>query len=120
MTAKRLLLAAVAALAVAAPASAARHATPKLVGEVGPGYTIEVSLKGKNVKTLKAGTYAIHVEDNASIHNFHLTGPGVNKSTGISFMGETTWKVTLRKGTYRYQCDPHASFGMKGSFKVTS
>jgi plastocyanin len=27
--------------------------------------------------------------------------------------------VTLQKGTYTYQCDPHASQGMKGTFEVT-
>jgi plastocyanin len=26
--------------------------------------------------------------------------------------------VTLQKGTYTYQCDPHASSGMKGTFTV--
>jgi plastocyanin len=27
--------------------------------------------------------------------------------------------VTLKKGTYAYQCDPHAASGMKATFKVT-
>jgi plastocyanin len=35
----------------------------------------------------------------------------------VSGKGTTTWKVTLKKGTYKYVCDPHASF-MKGSFTV--
>ena len=30
-----------------------------------------------------------------------------------------TWTITLRKGMYTYQCDPHAQRGMKGTFKVT-
>jgi plastocyanin len=120
MTPRRLLLTAAAALALAAPAAAARsHAATTLTGEVGPGYTIEVSFKGKDVKTLKAGTYRILVEDKATIHNFHLFGPGLNKKTTVSFQGKQTWTVKLRKGTYHYQCDPHASFGMKGSFRVT-
>ena len=119
MTSRRLLLIPAAALALAAPAAAARDATPKLTGEVGPGFTIEVSLKGKHVKTLKAGTYSILVEDKSSSHNFHLIGPGVNKSTTVAFQGKKSWTVKLRKGTYRFQCDPHASLGMKGSFKVT-
>jgi plastocyanin len=25
----------------------------------------------------------------------------------------------LKKGTYTYQCDPHAASGMKGTFKVS-
>lgn len=112
-----LLLALVAAaLSVVANAAAA---TPKLTGEVGPGFTIELKQGSKDVKTLKAGTYRITVEDKGSIHNFHLRGPGVNKSTTVPFTGEQTWTVKLKKGTYTYQCDPHASAGMKGTFKVT-
>ena len=91
-----------------------------LTGEVGPGYSIEVKKGSKDLKTIKAGTYRIKVEDKASIHNFHLNGPGLNKKTGISFTGETTWTIKLKPGTYTYQCDPHASSGMKGHFKVTA
>ena len=89
-----------------------------LTGEVGPGFTIELKLGTKDVKTLKAGTYSIKVQDKAAIHNFHLKGPGVNKSTSVPGTGTQTWKVTLKKGTYTYQCDPHASVGMKGTFTV--
>jgi plastocyanin len=91
-----------------------------LVGEVGPGYTVEVkTAAGKDVKTIKAGTYKIKVEDKATIHNFHLIGPGVNKKTGVSFKGETTWTIKLKPGRYTYQCDPHHLSGMQGHFKVT-
>jgi len=108
-------------LAAAVAASAAVRttaATPVLSGEVGPGFTIDVERAGKDVKTVKPGTYKLKVEDKGSIHNFHLRGPGVNKSTGVSFVGEQTWTVKLKPGTYTYQCDPHASAGMKGTFKV--
>ena len=109
------LVAGLAALAVAvAPASAA---TPKLVGTVGPGFTIVLTKGGKKVKSLKAGKYAIVIHDKSNIHNFHLKGAGLNKSTTVSFVGNKTWTVTLKKGTYRYVCDPHAS-SMKGSFTV--
>jgi len=90
-----------------------------LVGEVGPGFTIEVKKGGNDLKTIKAGTYRIKVEDKASIHNFHLIGPGLNKKTGIGFKGETTWTIKLKAGRYTYQCDPHAAMGMKGHFRVT-
>jgi len=109
----------VAALAAALFIVSAQSATPRLTGEAGPGFSIEVTKAGKDVKTLKAGKYTIKVEDKGSIHNFHLMGPGVNKKTGVSFTGETTWKLTLKPGKYTYQCDPHAASGMKGSFKVT-
>ena len=116
---RRLLpLLALAALALVAAASSSA-AAPKLTGVVGPGFTITLKSGAKVVKTLKAGTYTIVVSDKASIHDFHLFGPGVNKSTTVPFTGTQTWKVTLKAGTYTYQCDPHASAGMKGSFKVT-
>jgi plastocyanin len=115
----RLALVAAAAAAALVAALPGLASTPRLTGEVGPGFKIEVTMgRSVDVKTLKPGTYTIKVEDKASIHNFHLIGPGVNKSTGVSFKGDKTWTVKLRKGTYTYQCDPHASRGMKGTFRV--
>jgi hypothetical protein len=111
---KSILLLVVAA-ALLAPVAQAK--SPGLTGEVGPGFSIEVKQGSKDVKHLTPGTYTILVEDKASIHDFHLVGPGVNKATGVSFQGKQTWHVTLKKGTYRYMCDPHAS-QMKGSFTV--
>ena len=111
---------AVAATACLALAAAAQASTPTLKGEVGPGFTIEVKQGGKDVKTLKAGTYKLVVQDKGTIHDFHLIGPGVNKVvTSVPFTGTKTVMVKLKKGTYTYQCDPHAATGMKGSFKVT-
>lgn len=107
-------------LALAAATAGARTAkTPGLVGEVGPGFSIEVKLNGKDLKTIKAGTYTIKVEDKSSIHDFHLVGKGLNKATTVSGTGDQTWKITLKPGTVVYKCDPHASMGMKGSFRVT-
>jgi plastocyanin len=106
------------ALASIAAASLSSAMAPKLVGTSGPGFTIEVTMGGKDVKTLKAGTYTIVVHDKSSIHNFHLMGPGVSKKTTVPFSGTQTWTVKLRKGTYTYMCDVHASTGMKGKFTV--
>jgi plastocyanin len=110
------LLTLAAAALVVAPAYAK---TAGLTGEVGPGFSIEVKKGGKDLQTIKAGRYRIKVEDKASIHNFHLFGPGLNKKTGVSFKGETTWTITLKPGRYTYQCDPHHLSGMIGHFKVT-
>jgi plastocyanin len=113
----RLILATAAALALvtAAPSTAA---TTKLVATVGPSFTITITKGGKKVTSLKPGSYSITVNDKSTFHNFHLIGPGsVNKKTTVSFQGKKTWTLTLKKGTYRYVCDPHAS-QMKGSFKV--
>ena len=113
---KALLVAAVAAALIAVPAYAKSSG---LEGEVGPGFSIEVKKGGKDLETIKAGTYKIKVEDKASIHNFHLFGPGLNKKTAVAFKGEMTWTIKLKPGRYTYQCDPHAASGMKGHFKVT-
>jgi plastocyanin len=110
---------ALASLGIAAPALAAPAAATPLTGTVGPGFTITLAKAGKKVTSLKAGSYTITVTDKANIHNFHLLGPGVNKEiTSVPFQGKKSVTVTLKKGSYTYQCDPHASGGMKGSFKV--
>ena len=115
MTRIGILLAVLAtALALAANAMAA---APKLAGTVGPGFTITLKKGGKKVNRLKAGKYTLVVADKSAIHNFHLKGPGLNKTTGISFKGTKTFTIRLKKGTYKFVCDPHAST-MHGSFKV--
>lgn len=117
-----LVVGALVALTLAGVGSAghAKKKKPPLIsGEVGPSFSIEVKKGGADMETVRHGTYRLKVEDKATIHNFHLIGPGVNKKTGISFKGDQTWTITLKKGTYTYQCDPHASAGMKGTFKVT-
>ena len=107
------LTAILATLALASATSAAVN-TNTLTGTVGPGFTITM-----NKKTVKAGTYAITIHDLASIHDFHLIGPGLNKVvTRVPFVGTKTVTVKLRKGKYTYKCDPHAASGMKGSFIV--
>jgi plastocyanin len=93
----------------------------QLKGEVyASGFKIEMKNQAnKKLTSVKAGTYRIKIEDKATIHNFRLKGPGVNKATSVP--GKTDdliWRVTLRKGTYTFLCDPHAT-SMKGSFRVT-
>src|ERR671934_138900 len=110
-----LLAAVVAGLVFVAAASAA---PVKLTATTGPGFTISLKKGSTKVTKLKAGKYTISVSDKSNIHNFHLTGPGLNKKTGVGFTGTVKWTVTLKKGTYKFLCDPHAAI-MKGSFKVT-
>ena len=109
---------ALAALVAAMVVPSAVAATGKLVGTDGPGFTITLKQAGKTVKTLKAGAYTITIQDKSNIHNFHLTGPGINKLTSVPAVKTYTWKVTLKKGTYKYVCDPHITI-MHGTFKVT-
>ena len=106
-------------LTAAAVGNAGTQKSPGLTGEVGPGFTIEMKVAGKNLKTIKAGTYTIKVQDKASIHDFHLTGPGVNKSTAVGATSTVSWTVKLKPGTYTYKCDPHAAMGMQHTFRVT-
>jgi plastocyanin len=112
----KLVVLAVLAAALIVPSAFA--STPTLTGVVGPGFTITLKKGTTKVTKLKAGTYLFKISDKSSIHDFHLTGPGVNKKTTVGGTGSSTWKLTLKKGTYRYVCDPHASF-MKGSFTVS-
>jgi plastocyanin len=89
-----------------------------LQGSVGPGFDISLTLDGQAVTSLTPGTYTLTVDDEADIHNFHLTGPGVDVSTGVSEKGTKTFTITLKDGSYHFQCDPHAS-SMKGDFTVS-
>ena len=114
----RIALSGVAVLAVLAGASVGHAQSPTLLGVVGPGFSIRLSdAAGAPVKNLEPGTYTIRIQDNSEIHNFHLTGPGVNMATDIEQTGTVTWTVTLSAGAYHFQCDPHAST-MFGNFTV--
>ena len=95
-------------------------ATPKLVGTVGPGYTISLKKAGKKVTTLKAGKYTFVITDKASIHNFSLDGPnGLEKTfTTVPFKGQKSITLTLKKGSYKFYCEAHEST-MFGKFKVS-
>jgi plastocyanin len=100
------------------PTSSAAPRT--VVGSVGPGFTISLKLDGRKVTKLKAGVpYRFTVADKSSAHDFHLSGPGVNRIiTGVGYTGTKSIVVTLKKGAYRFVCDPHAS-SMQGSFQVS-
>ena len=100
--------------------ASALAATPKLVGTVGPGYTISLKKAGKKVTTLKAGKYTFVITDKASIHNFSLDGPnGLEKTfTTVPFKGQKSITLTLKKGSYKFYCEAHEST-MFGKFKVT-
>lgn len=95
-------------------------ANPKLLATVGPGFTISLTdAAGARVTHLDPGTYDVVVDDQSDEHDFHLSGPGVDRFTDVSFVGTTTWTVTLADGSYTFKCDPHESV-MRGSFTVGS
>ena len=72
---------------------------------------------GQKVTSLPAGDYEIQVKDLSKIHNFHLTGGGVDETTTVPEVTDTTFDVTLTAGSYTFKCDPHPR--MVGEFTVT-
>jgi plastocyanin len=113
------LAAATLALLVSAPAQAA---PPKLVGTVGPGFTIALTKAGKKVTKLKAGKYTFVISDKAAIHDFVLEqttgGKWEKQLTSVPFVGKKAVTVTLKRGKWKYYCSPHES-SMFGFFTVT-
>ena len=71
---------------------------------------------GASVTTLPAGDYTIVVDDQTKIHNWALSGDGVDAATDVTGTGEMTFQVTFKAGEYTYVCDPHPS--MNGSLTV--
>lgn len=118
----RLTVVALAAGLVAWIATSALAAPPKLVGTVGPGFTITLTKGGKKVTKLKAGKYAFVISDKASIHDFVLEqqsgGKFEKELTSVPFVGKKTVTVTLKKGKWKFYCSPHQSL-MSGTFVVT-
>jgi hypothetical protein len=82
-----------------------------IAGSVGPRKTI--SLKPK---TALPGPATITVSDRSKTDNFHLSGPGVNKKTGVRTRGSATWNVSLVPGTYTYRSDKHKK--LRGTLTV--
>jgi hypothetical protein len=72
---------------------------------------------GTSVTHLDPGSYLINVDDQTPLHNFHLTGPGVDQATAIETTSTAQWTVDFANGTYRFLCDAHPST-MKGTFTV--
>jgi hypothetical protein len=109
------------ALAVAGAAFSQEQSTPRLVGTVGPGYTIKLTKAGVKVKSLKAGTYRFAISDKSSLHNFTLereTGTKIEKHlTGTAFTGSKTATVPLKRGKWKYYCSVHEA-QMFGFFTV--
>ena len=117
---RSLLLGAVVAAALAATGSGSAASPKTVTGTVGPGFTIGLTMQGKRVTKLKAGTaYRFVIRDRADIHDFHLSGPGLNRVlTSVEFTGTKSFVLRLKKGSYRFRCDPHAGI-MHGRFQVS-
>jgi len=103
------------------PATATTH--PLLIGTSGrrDAYVIRLALpNGQKVKTIPAGTYTFAIHDYSRIHNFALGSQTANKrlfTTGIKWIGTTTYTLRLAPGHYAYACSAHFAT-MNGTFVV--
>ena len=109
----------VVSVVLVAGASAKRSVTPTLVGTDGPGFTINLKLGTKTVKSLKAGTYKFVIHDKSSIHGWSLDGPhGFAKDiSAVPFSGTKTVTLKLKAGSYKFYCPAHEP-EMFGHFTV--
>src|SRR5262245_36538769 len=87
----------------------------KLSGKV-TTRTISLTNGGSKVRSLTAKKYKITVSDTSKTQNFHLSGPGLNKKTGVAAKAKATWTVTLKPGKYTYRSDK--SRKLRGTFTV--
>jgi len=85
---------------------------------VGPGRSIVVSKAGVRLRSIAAGRAVITVMDRSAKDNFHLTGPGVNRATSKPGKQTLVWRLTLKRGLYRYRSD--ATPTLRGVFRVTA
>jgi plastocyanin len=89
----------------------------KLNGKV-TARTISLKRAGSKVRSVVAGTYKVVVSDTTKTQNFHLTGPGVNKKTGVKARKTVTWTLALKPGKHTYRSDKKRR--LRGTFIVTA
>jgi hypothetical protein len=87
----------------------------KLSGKV-TTKAITLTNGGSKVRSLTAKKYKITVSDTSKTQNFHLSGPGLNRKTGVGAKAKATWTVTLKPGKYTYRSDK--SRKLRGTFTV--
>ena len=92
----------------------------KLIGSVASDdFVITLTTEdGTPVTSLPAGDYTLEIVDKSDIHNFHMTGTGVDVMSEVGSQEDEDYPITLVAGSYHFQCDPHAT-QMNGDFEVT-
>ena len=89
-----------------------------LEAAVGPAKSsIILRQAGSRARRIDPGSYLIIVKDNSKSLNFHLKGPGVNKSTSVSKTGVVRWRLKLGAGVYTYRSDGRGK-QPRGAFTV--
>ncbi len=97
-------------------ASAALAEGPVLKGTVGGSDGIKMrDAAGTIVSSVAPGPVTFELDDQSDAHNFHLTGPGVDITTGVEQIETKTFDATLVDGIYRFQCDIHP-LSLRGQF----
>jgi hypothetical protein len=87
----------------------------KLSGKV-TARAITLTRGGSRVVSLVENTYKVTVNDTSKKQNFHLTGPGVNRKTGVAAKARKTWTLSLKPGKYTYRSDKNRR--LKRTFTV--
>ena len=85
--------------------------TTTVTGSVGPKQKISLA-----PKTALPGPASFKINDRSRTDNFHLSGPGVNRKTGVASRARATWNVTLVPGVYTYRSDKHPK--LRGALTV--
>jgi plastocyanin len=78
--------------------------------------TITLTEGGSRVRSVTENTYKVTVTDTSRKQNFHLTGPGVNRKTGVAAKVRKTWTLNLKPGKYTYRSDKNRR--LKRTFTV--
>lgn len=113
---RRLILVSAALAVLVLPASAQAKT---YYGSVGPTKVITLkNAAGTIVRRVPRGTHTFVIKDRSTKHDFHLSGGGIHKFTGLGFVGQRTWSGLRIKVdvTYTYWCQPHADV-MTRTFK---
>ena len=91
-------------------------ATGQLEASIRKG--VAVRFAGKPVERLDPGKYQLIVTDASKTAGFRITGPGVDKSTGIAKTGTVVFNITLSHGSYVFTSVGKGRIS-KGHFAVT-
>ena len=116
----RVLLATIALALLAVPAGRGDD-LPRLIGTVGPGFTIAMTdASGRLLDVVTEGRYELLVHDQSEIHNFVLGKKETGErpaTTEVEFVGDQTFTVNLTRSHWVYACSPHFQT-MNGAFVV--
>ena len=90
----------------------------RLTGRVAAKAITLNTSSGSRVRSIVENTYRVTVTDASKKQNFHLTGPGVNRKTGVAARTKATWTVRLQPGKYTYRSDKNRR--LRRTFTVTA